>query len=93
MISRADAHKLSSYDCEDRPISEVLNSIDKYIYQYASQKKRKLYFAIDMGKYSEKTFKEVIKTLKKNKYKVKIVGRTRTEINTPERIEFVIKWW
>lgn len=93
MISRADAHKLSSYDCEDRPISEVLNSIERYIYEYATQKKRKLHFVIDMGKYSEKTFKEVIKTLKKYKYKVKIVERARTEINKPERIEIMIKWW
>lgn len=93
MISRADAHKLSMFDCENRTVDELLQGIEKYIYQYATQKKIRLLYAVDGTKYTPETLKKAIKQLRKLKYKVKVVRKKDNGINTPRITEIMIKWW
>lgn len=93
MISRADAHKLSMFDCENRTADELLQGIEKYIYQYATQKKIRLLYAVDGTKYTPQTLKKAIKQLRKLKYKVKVVRKKDNGINTPRITEILIKWW
>lgn len=93
MISRADAHKLSMFDCENRTVDELLKGIEKYIYQYATQKKIRLLYAVDGTKYTPQTLKKAIKQLRKLKYKVKVVRKKDNGINTPRITEILIKWW
>ncbi len=93
MLKSKDAKLLSSFECEDRPLEELLQKIEKFIYEYASKKNTCILWMIDGSKYSQKTIKKAIKCLVKNGYKVKVRKMQTKYKNELANVELTIFWW
>ena len=94
MITSKEAKELSSYKCENKSVDELLENIEHYIKLSAQQLRTHILYSVDFSLYTPKTIKAVIKTLKKNGYKIKIWKTKYTEEkNEPISFCIEIKWW
>lgn len=93
MISKLQAQYLSAFECENRPLSELMSNIEKYIVSLANNKETVLLYMVDGYKYNKDTTKKAIKLLKKAKYKVIVRKCKKQKINMLDMVELKIMWW